>query len=116
MGASPLLLQKCIGLAEMPASEKSSVTQTADLDVAAVENQLLRIIQHCLFHLGRSSPEKICDGAVLFIQCLDSRIGKLLPSQFLCGNLPDGRGRSVPCSEAERPASPISSRQPLSGI
>ena len=49
------------------------------------ENQLLRIIQHCFFHLGRSSPEKICDRAVLFIQCLDNRIGKLLPANSSVG-------------------------------
>ena len=53
--------------------------------MCSCEYQLLRIVQHCFFHLGRSSPEKIYDRAVLIIQGLDNRIGKLFPADSSVG-------------------------------
>ena len=53
--------------------------------MCSCEYQLLRIVQHCFFHLGRSSPEKIYDRAVLIIQSLDNRIGKLFPADSSVG-------------------------------
>ena len=49
------------------------------------EYQLLRIVQHCFFHLGRSSPEKIYDWAVLFIQGLDNGVCELFPADSSVG-------------------------------
>ena len=53
--------------------------------MCSCEYQLLRIVQHCFFHLGRSSPEKIYDRAILFIQGLDNCICKLFPADSSVG-------------------------------
>src|SRR5699024_7380223 len=74
-----MFLQKGIGFAEMPAAKKAPKRRKRTW-MRSLQDQMFRIIQHCLFHLSRSSPEHKNDGPVLLIQHPDSCIGELFPS------------------------------------
>ena len=72
-------LQKFIRLAEMPASEKSPVSRKGAW-MWCFQDQMLRIVKHGCFHLGRPAPEKKYDWTVLLVQDPDGGIGKLFPA------------------------------------
>ena len=74
-----MFLQKGICLAEMTASEKSAECRQRT-GMRCFQNQVVWIVQHTLFHLCRSSPQKEYHGTVLFIQNTNRRIRKLLPA------------------------------------
>ena len=63
----------------MFASEKSPVSRKGAW-MWCFQDQMLRIVKHGCFHLGRPAPEKKYDWTVLLVQDPDGGIGKLLPA------------------------------------
>lgn len=76
--------QKFICLAEMTASEKSPVSRQRTR-MRRLQNQMLRIVQHTLFHLCRTSPKQEDDRAVLLIQYLNRCVCELFPTDSSVG-------------------------------
>ena len=71
--------QEFICLTERLAPEESSICGKRTR-MRRLQNQMIRIIQHCRFALRRSPPQDKDNGTILPVQCHNRCIGKFFPS------------------------------------
>ena len=77
-----VLCQKCIGLAEGPAAEKSPGCGQGTW-VGRFQYHMLWVGQHGFLGLGRPSPQDEYHGAVLVVKDPDCSVRKLLPPDIM---------------------------------
>ena len=76
--------QKLICLAERPVA-KESPERRQRTRMRCRQDQMLRIVQHKLLPLGRTSPQDEYNRPVLLIEDLDGRVRELLPPDLPMG-------------------------------